>query len=472
MNRFSPSRSAASLLLLAISLIASLAPAADRKYWELSPYTIQIKVAVCDSLVDDAFAEQLAAQVEERILSTLHPLWSTQIVVAEGEAKYQLLRDLQFPATQEPDAELLLDKQLFLTLRQTVGGVEIACREWDRSTRRWGPVMRRVVRQNIMLAEDCFALLREAFSPLANIETDPEDFSRVYLTFKGSDLPSRTNEGLLVGSGDILLPLRIRYDHTGEVLPDGIMEVPWTFLTSQRTETGDWLGQVHSGSKRPFGIRRRGRSRFLAVAVRNPPATTQVRFYPRHDKEAGLAGYEVFQRLSDDQEAEFLALTDSTGSVSVPPANVKVVTLFLRSDGQLLAKVPVPPGAKQLIEIPIADDTARLRAQAELTAFREKLIDVVARRTILMARIRSQLEAREFDEAKKLLGELDDLPGRGQFDQELTRTERKKSNKSSDPRVQARIDRLFSDTRGLLGRFLDVRQITEISGEVSAASRQ
>ena len=123
------------------------------------------------------------------------------------------------------------------------------------------------------------------------------------------------------------------------------------------------------------------------------------------------------------------------------------------------------------MEIPIADDTARLRAQAELSALRELLIDVVARRNILMARVRDRVDAGEIDEARQMLEELDDLPGRAQFGQMLSSAERKPINTSKDARVQARIEKMFAETRKLLGRFLDIRQINDLRTEVNTAAR-
>jgi hypothetical protein len=81
------------------------------------------------------------------------------------------------------------------------------------------------------------------------------------------------------------------------------------------------------------------------------------------------------------------------------------------------------------------------------------------------------MEEDQFDEARELLAELDDLPGRAQFDQQITAAERSPRNTSTDPRVEQRIDKLFADTRVLLGRFLDVRQISELRNEVNAAAR-
>jgi hypothetical protein len=99
------------------------------------------------------------------------------------------------------------------------------------------------------------------------------------------------------------------------------------------------------------------------------------------------------------------------------------------------------------------------------------LIDIVARRSILMARVRARMEEGQLDEAKQLLAELDDLPGRAQFDQLITTAERSPKNASRDAKIQARIDKLFADTRVLLGRFLDIRQISDLRNEVNAASR-
>lgn len=448
------------------------AQSAERKYWELSPYTIRIEIAFSDSLAGNETIERdLVEQLEQRVLATMHPLWSTEINVRQGPEKYELIAGLQSAGKLTPVEGAFTDKQMFLIVDRNLAGYQFTCREWDRSTQLWGPVLRRQVKQNIMLHEECFALLRRTFSPLASIEPDPNDPAQVFLSFKGNELPSRTEEGLLVSPGQVMQPLMIRYDSSGEVVEGGVREVPWTYLTAEQTDSGTWVGKVHSGMKRAFGKRRRGRSRQLAIAVRNPAATSRVRFYARHDQDEGLVGYEVFRRFRDDQESEFLALTDASGSVFVEPAEVDVVTLFLRSDGQLLAKVPVAPGAKPLVEIPIADDTARLRAQAELTAFREQLIDVVARRNILMTRARDRLAAGNLDEARELVAELDDLPGRAKFDQMLVSAERKRSNISSDERVQGRIDKMFSETRKLLGRFLDVRQISELRNEVNAAAK-
>jgi hypothetical protein len=218
-------------------------------------------------------------------------------------------------------------------------------------------------------------------------------------------------------------------------------------------------------------VRRRGRIEYLALAMRKPEGTTQVRFYARHDQEQGLIGYEVFRREPRQRETQPIGLTNASGSVEVVPGASKVALLFLRSEGQLLAKVPVVAGAKSLLEVPIADDTARLRAQAALTSLTERLIDTVAQRNILIARVRDRIENGKLDQAQELFTTLDNLPGRSKFVQDIDSAENRRSHQSDDPKVQARIEKLFADTRKLLGKFLNTKQITELQSELTAARR-
>ena len=95
--------------------------------------------------------------------------------------------------------------------------------------------------------------------------------------------------------------------------------------------------------------------------------------------------------------------------------------LFVKSGGVLLARLPIVPGAEEHVDVPLPDDDVRLRAAARLAAFREDMVDLVARRNIFMARVRQEIEEKNFDQARQLLESLDELPGRTQFNQTLER---------------------------------------------------
>jgi hypothetical protein len=123
-----------------------------------------------------------------------------------------------------------------------------------------------------------------------------------------------------------------------------------------------------------------------------------------------------------------------------------------------------------MLEIPVADSISRLRAHAEAQVVREQLVDVVARRTIIMARIRALLKKNKIKEAESLMDELDSLPSSSVFGRNIDAAARK-IPASNDPAVQRSIDKLFSTTRELLGKFLSNRAIIDLQAEVNAAVR-
>ena len=328
-----------------------------------------------------------------------------------------------------------------------------------------------------------FQLLREVFAPLAVVhpmsgdDGQPPTSKQVVLQFKGSQLASEPVEQLFLHAGDVYQPLLRRTDRLGDLLE--VSEVPWTYLalaeaqsTEQKSHDRQWRAHIHSGLRRPFGIRLRGRSELLALAMHTTRPRTQVRFYARHDRAQALSGYEVFQqREREKSPSHLLGITDSRGMIELEREQAPVVMLLVRSDGRLLAKVPVVPGAAAMVEVPIADDTARLQAQARLVEIREQLVDLVARRNILLARARNQLNKGQLDQAQQLLEELDALPGRAQFNKILSAAENQPGNRSEDPRVQARIAKLFASTRSLLGKSLDTRPVRDLQNEVNMARR-
>lgn len=468
----------ASILIGACLFQHSSVRGATQKYWELSPYRVKLHLAIDDTQrPQPQLVDQLLAELQKQIRANIYPLWSTKISVAEqleAQRLFALLRREDAPTDEQVDLDALTagcDKQIYLSLQATRLGTQLRCRELDCTTRRWGPVQKRLVRQAAMLPASCLDLICATFSPLATIRTIADEDSKVLLSFRGSDLPQQSDLSVFMVPGDAYQPLMVRTNSTGEIKTDSIRDISWTYLTlAERTENG-WQGEVHTGTRRPFGVRRRGRIEHLALAMRNPSGSSRVRFYARHDQTQGLTGYEVFRREPEATASEPLGLTDTLGGVEIEPGEQQVTLLFLRSEGQLLAKVPVVPGARKVIEVPIADDTSRLRAQAALTSLTEQLIDTVAQRNILIARVRDRIENGKLDEAQDLFTELDSLPGRAQFDQKIQSAEQRELHRSDDPKVQARIEKLFADTRKLLGRFLSTKPISELQGELTSARR-
>lgn len=448
--------------------------AADEKSWELSGYRVRITIAVDTSTRPlELTAETLARDLSRTIRANIYPLWSVELEIATGANHSQLLEGLDDLQTDDVAPHKgVLDKEMFLTLRSTVSGTQLACREFDVFTQRWSETLVKSIRQDRALSRSAFALICQTFAPLAVVRADLQDESQVNLLFKGDHLPRQSDEELFVATGDVYQPLLVRLSRTSGAPPDLIVDLPWTFVTVTERQEEGWNAAVLTGTRSPFGTRRRGRVETMALAVKRPLLETTVRFYATHDQELGLAGYEVFAQTPGETTYRSLGLTDEEGQVVVQRGIGPVEMLLLRSDGQLLAKVPVVPGNGQKTEIPIADDVARLLAQDELNAFKERLIDVVARRNILVARIRAQLKVGKLEGVDDFLEDLNALPDRARFDRQLTDVQNTAAHKSENPRVQQKIDRMIADARRLLGRFLSVSDVTDIEAEVALFKRQ
>jgi hypothetical protein len=192
-----------------------------------------------------------------------------------------------------------------------------------------------------------------------------------------------------------------------------------------------------------------------------------LRLRSRTSADKPLVGYEVFTQKPVDETLTRVGVTDTSGQITIPPGKTALQFLLVKHGGQLFAKMPVVAGAKSLIDITLPDDDARLAAEASMAAVREDLVDVVARRNILMSRARQKIEKKDYAGAQELLRALDDLPSRPQFN--LTLSNAARTLRSDDPQMQKRIDKLFESTQTLLTQYLDLRPISKLHDELREA---
>jgi hypothetical protein len=142
--------------------------------------------------------------------------------------------------------------------------------------------------------------------------------------------------------------------------------------------------------------------------------------------------------------------------------------LWIKSGELLLAKVPVVWGLADTVEIPLPEDPARIRAAADLQALRTDLVDLVARRNILLARGRAAVADGDLPLSRSLADELDKLPTRSQFNQRINMVAQ--VAKSRSPVAQSRIDMLVEETRSVLGQYLDPRELSGLRTAINSAA--
>lgn len=459
--------------VLAVCAAGAASAAEAPVVWEAAPYRIRVELAIdAPGELAELLAAELPSRLEERVHTAIGAPWRVETEVVTGAARQRLLRGLdQFSAGNVVESAAGDDKQLLVVLRATPWGYALSAREFDHYLRRWGPTLRRMVRQRDALAEQLFELTERAIAPLARLRADAKDPQLVALDFRGADLPASGPDFAWVQPGDVLEPAWRRTNRDGSLAEAGVTAVPWTYVEAVAPPKNGATksGRLRSVSPRPLGVRR-GRVEQVAIALRHDPGDTTLELRSRRDRDKPLIGYEVLAQDVDDQALRPLGASDAAGDVTISPGKSAVQFVVVKSDGVTLARVPVVPGAEPRLTIPLPDDDVRQRAAARLAAFREDVVDLVARRTILIARIRRQIEEQNFDAARELLTALDELPGPSQLNLALDREAQRL--RTDDVQVQRRIDRLFSQTRTVLGKFLDPQAIGKVREEFQQAQQR
>ncbi len=438
--------------------------------WEMTPYKIDILVAIEQQAeLSGHTASDLLAGLAQRIDAVVGPMWKVSVRRAEPELRWRMLQSLDRLTTNIITPEQLsLDKVLLVGIRTAPGRFVVEARDFDCRTRRWSSTQTVSVRQTLALSDSLFRALCKAFTPIAKIQSDAE--KGILLNARASGILPSDPELVWLRTGDVMIPILRRNDRDGNPKKNGIQEVPWTFLVVGDVRTpGEMTCQVHSGTRNPLNIRRRGRIEQLAIAVNTSESPTRLLLRSRTEPSVVLTGYEVYTSRPGEKKTRFVGLTERDGGIWLAPDDQVLHILFVKNGGQLLARLPVVPGLTAEAVAPIPNDEPRLQVEGSLKGLRMSMVDLVARREILMTRIRRKLMEGDHEVAENYFDQLVQLPTRKPFTQQVDQL--RTSSDSRDPRVQAQIDRMFIDTRNLLAKFLDPQQISDLRTEMIRAKR-
>ncbi|MEX2558464.1 MAG: hypothetical protein WD403_01055, partial [Pirellulales bacterium] len=161
---------------------------------------------------------------------------------------------------------------------------------------------------------------------------------------------------------------------------------------------------------------------------------------------------------------------DGRGELLVPPDSAGLRVLLVKNGGELLARLPMLPGLFPVAVAEIPDDDVRLAAEGVITGLQRRFVDIIARRQVLMTRVRARMDEGKLDEAERLMEQLRRLGSHQQF-MTMIDLERRRTA-TTDELIQRKIDKLFDDTRQVVVRYLDQRQIDQLESELHALRSQ
>lgn len=463
----------AGVALAASLLLAGAGRAAAQATWDYSPYTIKVWLATdAAAELTPGLAQRIAQTLTERAWVVAGAAWEVQVMACPEALNWDAARAPELVTTDAIEslapATLKEDDKLFLlSLRDELTGLTVTARELDCRTRFWQPLVTRHVTQPSRIAEAAFAVLCEAFVPFGRIESAKG--KEALLRVRADGLVIEEDSPARIGEGDVLVPIIRRNDRLGEPLENGIQQAAWTFLTVSTRRGTQWQCQVASGMTSPLGTRSSARTMRLGLLAKPRWETTDLAVRTSGENPVPLGGYEIYSKPPDVENAELLGATDWRGRITIAPKPHPLQILYVRNGGRLLARLPLVPGLAPLVTVQVTNDDPRLFAEGYVKGLQNRIMDLVARRELYITRFRRHLEKQEIEQAQKLLEEFRSLENRSdlsrQLDQQVQRT------KSSDRRVQAAIDQLFTDTRQLLLKFLDPRTSNQLAEELLRAQR-
>jgi hypothetical protein len=431
--------------------------------WEQRPYRILCRVSLpASGGLGERWGETVITQIRSRISAVVGAPWQMTI---EAMDRATALENAFSSNPVRPDplhAPGNYDKIVLVSLRRGLSGsLELAAREWDGATEQWGSLRRKTVRQAGYVPAAIEQLLLRSFAPLARIESADRDAVRLRL--RAGALVARDDSIRFAETGTIFLPV-IRRSSRNSRNDDEVRVVPWTLIRVSGIEGSSATGDVLSGMRSPLSARRGGRLEPLAIALRPDPADTLLTVSSGGDPPQPLSGCEVIARAPGQEQSHAVGVTNHAGRVTIPAEPDAVTMLYVRQGGRYLAKLPLLAGYASETTVQVPFDTRRLEMEGWITAFQEDLVDVVARREVLVAQIEFELGKQNFARARTLMDRLKKLPSEFQLSQELQsqKTLFAGSPLADDPLVK----RYFADTESIVRRQVDSQRIEELEARV------
>jgi hypothetical protein len=468
----------------AIALIWSASAAssdgADRSVWPVTPYQVQVYVALAPQPPLTARLEAtLIDDLGLRIDATVGSPWNAKVSAAPAPLRRQMLHGIDsLTAGQLPLTSPEPDKILLISVTAADGCMTVSACDFDVRTRTLSPPVSRPVWQTGVLCDAALDAMLTAFAPLARIESVSKDGKELVavMRVKASGLPPRDPRLTFLHRGDVFRPI-VRINDRGGVFRSSA-PARWSLCAVEQISPEEVRCSVYSGLRGEMAVRGRGRNESLALRVVPPEgdAATVLTLRSRTDPKKPLAGYDVYAYPAEKKDqrdkgpkdaATLLGQTDRRGCITVLPDKSPIRMLLVKDGDELLARLPMSPGLERHQTAEIADDDLRLEAEGFYRDVQEEFFDQIAREKILMQRIRAKIESKDFDKASELLIELRRLPADEDFLPRIDRDREKFAVK--DAAVQKKVNAIADNARQLIGKNIKPDSIRDLEQELREA---
>ncbi|MFK7821290.1 MAG: hypothetical protein AB8G99_21425 [Planctomycetaceae bacterium] len=425
------------------------------------PYKVVVNLTVPrHRLMTAATRAALRDHVELMVRRTWGGMWNTDVRMNDWMLVGDAIERLQSDAVSER-YEAKFDKVLFVALDPET--LSLTAREWDfRSNSLTVPAFAETY-DLAAVPNQIVHLLIEVFRPVLLFRrADKFDKSYIEVTLKAGEFPAPDPKAAQIKPGDVLTPVVRYFNKRNRDQVDRIQYQTLTYLVVQDIDRDVIGGTLVSGVPTVFGRNARRAEQF-ALRQRPRHKATRVKLVLRSNPEKPLLCHRVnlvskLKYRDEELEKSVNLISDRYGEVVIPVGSYPTYWIYVYSGKLLLARIPYAPGllAKETVLMP--DDSMRLLVEGEVDLLKGRLIDLVARRAVHMSAAMQYSKDGKADETRAEVAALEALPGKKQFEDQITTFQQPAVQKALAARnrvSRGRINRVCGEMKRVIDNYFD-----------------
>jgi len=441
--------------------------------YDLQAYQVSITLGIAPGIgISNQESRRIEGLFARLIESRIGKWWQADIGLAPtSEPRSQaMLNSISLTAWNERMATSTADKRFALVVDRDGTAFRLSGLEWDRASQTITQIQTRSTYDHRLLPQLAADLTFALFRPLISIDVAVD--KTVEMRIRGGEfLPPDISLQPFV-PGEYISPF---FRHLGKNRElTRVQQIPWTAVKVDFVDRGYMKGTVISAFASPLAGKRR-RVESLGMKIKPQWPSTQLKVIPRGKPQAPMAGYrvEVLNRAEtkEDPVPDRLKLrTDRNGEVVVPrdPAH-PLQYLVVYSGKSSLAKAPLIPGYESRVVLSAPDDAPRMNVEAETDLLQSELIDIVAKREVLMARARGAAKKANWEQVTEITKEITALQTLEQFQARIEALKLpaiQAARQSKDKGQESRINLMCKQIATLATTHLDPLKVKEFLAEM------
>ena len=284
-----------------------------------------------------------------------------------------------------------------------------------------------------------------------------EEGGRALLTVRGSAIEPASPIGRVIATGTVLQPLRLISTKDGKIV---VKIISWTYLRVESVDGPVARCAIVTGLHDPFTKRFLQPNTLAAVGIKPGDSPLRLRFVTFRDKTPG-AGYTLTARLVPSGAVREVGMTDRSGRIVLKPgfADGLVILRLLAANVEPVAEFPVMPGeSSEERQIPFDPRYQSVALAAQVDSLRDHVVDLVALRARLEARMKARLEGEDWAGLEDAIKEFSHLTPRDEYAKKLAELKEHATQEQAETKkailtknAQAQIN----DVQAMIDRYLD-----------------